>query len=59
QGTTPALSALAVTIVAVTLLGAILYEVLKRREERLSTRRARAAAVAESAELGVPAEMPA
>lgn len=33
QGTTPALSALAVTIIAVTIAGAIIYEVIKRRED--------------------------
>jgi spermidine/putrescine transport system permease protein len=34
QGTTPVLSALAVIIIAFSLTGAIIYEVLKRREER-------------------------
>lgn len=33
QGTTPALSALAVIIIALSLMGAIVYETLKRREE--------------------------
>jgi spermidine/putrescine transport system permease protein len=33
QGTTPVLSALAVVIIAVSLIGAIIYELLKRREE--------------------------
>ena len=33
QGTTPVLSALAVIIITISLLGAIIYEVLKRREE--------------------------
>lgn len=33
QGTTPALSALAVIIIGLSLAGAIIYEVLKRREE--------------------------
>jgi spermidine/putrescine transport system permease protein len=33
QGTTPALSALAVVIITVSLIGAILYEIYKRREE--------------------------
>ncbi len=51
QGTTPALSALAVIIIAVTLIGAILYEVLRRREERKA---AAAKAVAQAAQ-GVPA----
>jgi spermidine/putrescine transport system permease protein len=32
-GTTPALSALAVVIVAITIFGAIIHEVLRRREE--------------------------
>lgn len=44
QGTTPAISALAVIIIAVTLGGAILYEVLKRREDRAKARRLEAAA---------------
>lgn len=52
QGTTPALSALAVAIVAVTVVGAILYEVLKRRELAASRRRAAAAQRAEAEELG-------
>ena len=33
QGTSPALSALAVSIIAVTVIGAIIYEVIKRRED--------------------------
>jgi spermidine/putrescine transport system permease protein len=33
QGTTPVLSALAVIIITISLIGAIVYEVLKRREE--------------------------
>ena len=33
QGTTPALAALAVIIIGISLVGAIAYEVLKRREE--------------------------
>lgn len=52
QGTTPALSALAVAIVAVTIMGAILYELLKRRELAASRRRAAAAQRAEAQELG-------
>lgn len=60
QGTTPALSALAVAIVAVTIAGAILYEVLKRREQVRARARAAAAARAEDAELGAaPAAAPA
>lgn len=34
QGTTPSLSALAVLIVAITLVGAVTYEVLRRRERK-------------------------
>jgi spermidine/putrescine transport system permease protein len=34
QGTTPAISALAVAIIAVTVVGAVAFEVLKRREAR-------------------------
>jgi spermidine/putrescine transport system permease protein len=45
QGTTPALSALAVIIIALSLAGALIYEVLKRREE------AAAAAMKERARL--------
>ena len=33
QGTTPALSALAVIIIGLSLIGAVIYEFLKRREE--------------------------
>jgi len=50
QGTTPAISALAVLIIAITLAGAVLYEVLRRIEQRREEGRARAAAVAERAE---------
>jgi spermidine/putrescine transport system permease protein len=55
QGTTPALSALAVTIIAVTLAGAILYELLKRREEAAARRRATAAIKAEAGEFAAGA----
>ncbi len=51
QGTTPAISALAVLIVGVTLAGALLYEVLRRIEQRRDEARSRAAAMAERAEL--------
>jgi len=51
QGTTPALSALAVTIIAVTVLGAIVYEVLKRREDARREAGLRAVAALESVEL--------
>ena len=44
QGTTPAISALAVIIIAVTLAGAIAYEVLKRREDRAKAKRLQRAA---------------
>jgi spermidine/putrescine transport system permease protein len=44
QGTTPAISALAVIIIAVTLTGAITYEVLKRREDRVKAKRLQQAA---------------
>jgi spermidine/putrescine transport system permease protein len=44
QGTTPAISALAVIIIAVTLTGAITYEVLKRREDRIKAKRLQKAA---------------
>jgi spermidine/putrescine transport system permease protein len=43
-GTTPAISAMAVVIIGVTLAGAILYETIKRAELRRETARARAAA---------------
>jgi spermidine/putrescine transport system permease protein len=51
QGTTPAISALAVLIVGITLAGALLYEVLRRIEQRREEARSRAAAMAERAEL--------
>ena len=47
QGTSPTLSALAVTIVALTVAGAVAYEVLKRRED---ARKAAGRAVAVAAE---------
>lgn len=49
QGTTPSLSALAVIIIAVTLVGAVTYEVLRRREDRIAARRAKVAREAERA----------
>jgi spermidine/putrescine transport system permease protein len=51
QGSTPAISALAVLIVAVTVLGAILYELAKRREDRRREAEQREAAEAERREL--------
>jgi len=47
QGTTPALSALAVIIVGITLAGAIIYEILRRREGRIAAARAKVAREAE------------
>ena len=47
QGTTPALSALAVVIISISIFGAVLYEVLKRREENKATRAMRNAKEAE------------
>ena len=56
QGTTPAISALAVVIVAVTVIGAIAYEIYKRRSDAVAAQRQRAALEAEEAELsGTPA----
>lgn len=51
QGTSPALSALAVTIIAVTVIGAVMVEVLKRREAARAAARAKTAARAEDADL--------
>ena len=51
QGTTPALSALAVIIIGISLAGAIIYEVLKRREELAAQRSAEAAKLASLAEV--------
>lgn len=50
QGTTPALSALAVIIIGVSLLGAIVYELLKRREEAKAERAKERAKLAERAD---------
>ncbi|GAB2179463.1 ABC transporter permease [Dongia sp. agr-C8] len=50
QGTTPALSALAVVIIGISLLGAISYEVLKRREQRRAEAAQLKAKLAEQAE---------
>jgi spermidine/putrescine transport system permease protein len=51
QGSTPAISALAVAIIAVTVLGAVIYEVIKRREDRKQEAKLRAAAEADQREL--------
>lgn len=50
QGTTPALSALAVIIISISLIGAISYEVLKRREEAAAERAKERAKLAERAD---------
>lgn len=50
QGTTPAISALAVVIIAVSIIGAIAFEVLRRREERRLKMQSDAAAKAERAD---------
>jgi spermidine/putrescine transport system permease protein len=55
QGTTPALSALAVSIIVLTVIGAVAYEAFKRREDRRKAAEARAAAEAEREELGAGA----
>ena len=51
QGTTPALSALAVVIIGLSLVGAILYEVAKRREEAAAQRMQEQARLAERGEI--------
>ena len=51
QGSTPAISALAVAIIAVTVLGAVVFEVLKRREDSRHEAELRRAAEAEQQEL--------
>jgi spermidine/putrescine transport system permease protein len=55
QGTTPALSALAVIIIGISLVGAIAYEVLKRREEATFEKAKEQAKNAERGELLLPA----
>ena len=51
QGTTPALSALAVIIISISLVGAITYEVIKRREQARADLAQRRAKIAERAEV--------
>jgi spermidine/putrescine transport system permease protein len=51
QGTTPSLSALAVIIVVITVIGAVIYEVLRRREQKKAEA---AKATALAAEAAVP-----
>lgn len=54
QGTTPAISALAVVIIAVSIIGAILFEIARRTEANREQARTDAAAKAERAEFGEP-----
>lgn len=51
QGTTPALSALAVIIIGLSIAGAVVYEVLKRREETRAEKAKERAKLAERGEL--------
>jgi spermidine/putrescine transport system permease protein len=51
QGTTPAISALAVVIIVVTVVGAFLFEFLRMREAKREEQRARTAAAAERGEV--------
>jgi spermidine/putrescine transport system permease protein len=53
QGTNPALSALAVIIISVSLIGAIFYEIAKRREQARAERAQQEAKIAERHEVGV------
>lgn len=55
QGTNPALSALAVIIIGISLLGAICYELAKRREKNRAEQAQRRALVAERSEGGTSA----
>jgi spermidine/putrescine transport system permease protein len=57
QGTTPALSALAVVIIGISLVGALTYEVLKRREQRRAEAAQLKAKLAEQQETGAPPEL--
>lgn len=50
QGTTPAISALAVVIIAVSIVGAVLFEIVRRAEANRDKRRSDAAAEAERLE---------
>jgi hypothetical protein len=58
EGTTPALSAPAVIIIAISLLGAVAYETMKRREAKLAEQ-AKRAERAERGELAVAVAAPA
>lgn len=53
QGSTPAISALATLIVTTTLVAAVIYELIKRREDRRARSRRAAAIRAEEAELAL------
>lgn len=53
QGTTPAISALAVLIITVTVVGAIAYEVIRRRKDARAVRRRETALAAESRALNI------
>ncbi len=53
QGATPALSALAVIIIGISLAGAIIYEVMKRREEAMAEKAKERAKMAERGEVGM------
>jgi spermidine/putrescine transport system permease protein len=58
QGTTPALSALAVIIIGISLVGAITYEIIKRREQARAELAQKRAKVAERAEVETTAAVP-
>ena len=55
QGTTPALSALAVIIIGISLVGAISYEIIKRREQRRAEQAQKRALVAERSDAAAAA----
>ena len=57
QGTTPALSALAVVIIGVSLIGAVTFEVMKRREQRHADAARERAKIAEQTETGAAPEL--
>jgi spermidine/putrescine transport system permease protein len=57
QGTTPALSALAVVIIGISLIGAISYEILKRREQARAEAAQLRAKLAEQQETGAAPEL--
>jgi spermidine/putrescine transport system permease protein len=57
QGTTPALSALAVVIISLSLAGAILFEVLKRREQKRADAAKERAKIAEQSETSAAPEL--